>query len=173
MLGVLRVVPIKLKLIQLIAFISFSFLHPSVMAIEVGDTLPLGSLQTIDGKTLDANLWKQRNTLVHVWATWCSYCHQQNEHLSQLIKKIPQGSINIVTISIDKKPELVHQYLTKHRYDFPVVMMNKELASAIGKRRGVPELYILSPQGKVIQKDYGLMVDLDFFELVKYARPSK
>jgi hypothetical protein len=52
-------------------------------------------------------------------------------------------------------------------------MMKKELASAIGKRRGVPELYVLNPQGKVIQKDYGLMVDLDFFELVKYARPIK
>ncbi len=173
MFGILSIAQIRLKLIQVLALISLSFMQPSVMAIEVGDTLALGSLQTIDGQTLDAGQWKQRNTLVHVWATWCSYCHQQNEHLSQLIKKIPSGSLNVVTISIDKKPELVHKYLQKHRYDFPVVMMNKELAVAIGKRRGVPELYILNPQGKVIQKDYGLMVDLDFFELVKYARPAK
>lgn len=173
MIGVLSIAKIRLKLIQVLALISLSFIQPSVMAIEVGDTLALGSLQTIDGQTLDASQWKQRNTLVHVWATWCGYCHQQNEHLSQLIKKIPPGSLNVVTISIDKKPEQVHKYLEKHRYDFPVVMMNKELAAAIGKRRGVPELYVLNPQGKVIQKDYGLMVDLDFFELGKYARPVK
>ena len=173
MIGVLSIAKIRLKLIQVLALISISFIQPSVMAIEVGDTLALGSLQTIDGQTLDASQWKQRNTLVHVWATWCSYCHQQNQNLTQLIKNIPPGSLNIVTISIDKKPELVHKYLDKHQYTFPVVMMNKELAAAIGKRRGVPEVYVLNPQGKVIQKDYGLMVDLDFFELVKYARPVK
>ncbi len=173
MFGILSIAKTRPKLIQVATLISLSFIHQSALAIEVGDTLTLGSLQTVNGQNLDASQWKQRNTLVHVWATWCGYCHQQNQNLTQLIKNIPAGSLNIVTISIDKKPGLVHQYLEKHRYTFPVVMMNKELATAIGKRRGVPELYILNPQGKVIQRDYGLMVDLDFFELVKYARSVK
>jgi hypothetical protein len=37
----------------------------------------------------------------------------------------------------------------------------------------VPEVYVLNPQGKVVQKDYGLMVDLDFFELARYAEKQK
>jgi hypothetical protein len=49
-------------------------------------------------------------------------------------------------------------------------MMTPQLSQAIGKRRGVPELYILDKRGVVIQKDYGLMIDLDFFELSKYAQ---
>jgi hypothetical protein len=62
--------------------------------------------------------------------------------------------------------------LEKHRYSFDVVMMDAKLSAAIGKRRGVPELYILDRQGRVIQKDYGLMVDADFFELAKYSKVS-
>jgi hypothetical protein len=50
--------------------------------------------------------------------------------------------------------------------------MDAKLSAAIGKRRGVPELYILDRQGRVIQKDYGLMVDADFFELAKYSKVS-
>jgi len=61
----------------------------------------------------------------------------------------------------------------KNQYSFPVVMMTPELSKAIGKRRGVPELYVINPQGRVIQKDFGLMVDLDFFDLARYAAKSE
>jgi hypothetical protein len=63
--------------------------------------------------------------------------------------------------------------MEKNQYTFPVVMMTPELSKAIGKRRGVPEVYVINPQGRVIQKDYGLMVDLDFFDLARYATKSE
>jgi thiol-disulfide isomerase/thioredoxin len=157
---------------QLLLLIGLVLATQTAQAIEVGDYLPLGTVQTIQGQTFDQAHWNQKNTLVHVWATWCGFCHKQNANLSQLIKKIPPGSMNIVTISVDKKVEKVHDYLAKHRYDFDVVMMDAKLSSAIGKRRGVPELYILDRQGRVIQKDYGLMVDVDFFDLSKYSKSS-
>ena len=157
---------------QLLLLISFGLVSQVAQSIEVGDYLPLGTVQTIQGQTLDQSHWNQKNTLVHVWATWCGFCHKQNANLNQLIKKIPPGSMNIVTISVDKKVEKVHDYLEKNRYNFEVVMMDAKLSAAIGKRRGVPELYILDRQGRVIQKDYGLMVDVDFFELAKYSKVS-
>ena len=49
-------------------------------------------------------------------------------------------------------------------------MMTPELSKAIGKRRGVPEIYVINSQGRVIQKDYGLMVDLDLFDLARHAK---
>lgn len=157
---------------QLLFVASFSFVHQVAQAIEVGDQLLLGTVQTIQGQTFVQSHWNQKNTLVHVWATWCGFCHKQNANLNQLIKTIPPGSMNIITISVDKKVEKVHDYLEKHRYNFDVVMMDAKLSSAIGKRRGIPELYILDRQGRVIQKDYGLMVSVDFFELAKYSKVS-
>ena len=49
-------------------------------------------------------------------------------------------------------------------------MMTPELATAFGKRRGIPELYVIDPKGRVVQKDFGLMVDADLFELKKYGQ---
>lgn len=142
-------------------------------AIEVGDQLPLGELRSVQGQIYSENHWKQRHTVVQVWATWCSYCRKQNVHLEQLVQKIPAQQLNVITISIDKTASPVKAYLAKNSYTFPVVMMTPELSKAIGKRRGVPEVYVLNPQGKVVQKDYGLMVDLDFFELARYAEKQK
>lgn len=143
---------------------------PTIFAIEVGDQLLLGTVTTVDGRVMDQAYWNQRNTLVQVWATWCPFCKKQNVHLDQLVKKIPPHSLNVLTLSIDKQESLVVNYMNKNNYDFPVAMMTPQLSQAIGKRRGVPELYILDKRGVVIQKDYGLMIDLDFFELSKYAQ---
>jgi thiol-disulfide isomerase/thioredoxin len=139
-------------------------------AIEVGDYLPLGQIQSIQGESLGPEQWSKRNTIVQVWATWCSYCRTQNKYIQQLRQKIPADQLNIVAISIDRRIEPVKDYMDRNQYTFPVVMMTPELAKAIGRRRGVPELYVVNPQGRVIQKDFGLMVDLDLIELARYAK---
>jgi thiol-disulfide isomerase/thioredoxin len=148
----------------------FTLLSSQVNAIEVGDHLPLGKLQSIQGESLGPEQWTQRNTIVQVWATWCSYCRTQNKYLEQLRQKFSAEQLNIVTISIDRRAESVKDYMERNQYTFPVVMMTPELAKVIGRRRGVPELYVVNPQGQVIQKDFGLMVDLDLIDLARYAK---
>ena len=169
MQGLLKASSKPVMLIMLVGMV-FTLLSSQADAIEVGDQLPLGQLQSIQGETFTPEHWSKRNTIVEVWATWCSYCRTQNKYLQQLRQKIPADQLNIVTISIDRRVESVKDYMEKNQYTFPVVMMTPELAKAIGKRRGVPELYVINPQGKVIQKDYGLMVDLDLIDLARYAK---
>jgi thiol-disulfide isomerase/thioredoxin len=147
-----------------------AFASSQAKAIEVGDSLPLGQLLSIQGESFGPDQWSKRNTIVQIWATWCSYCRTQNKYLEQLRQKVPTEQLNIVTISIDRRAESVKDYMEKNQYTFSVVMMTPELAKAIGKRRGVPELYVVNPQGRVIQKDFGLMVDLDLAELARYAK---
>jgi thiol-disulfide isomerase/thioredoxin len=147
-----------------------AFASSQANAIEVGDRLLLGQVQSIQGETFTPEHWTKRNTIVQVWATWCSYCRAQNKYLQQLRQKVPADQLNIVTISIDRRAESAKDYMQKNQYSFPVVMMTPELSKAIGKRKGVPELYVINPQGQVIQKDFGLMVDLDFFDLARYAK---
>ena len=158
-----------IKLTMLLGML-FAVLSSQVNAIEVGDHLPLGKLQSIQGESLGPEQWTKRNTIVQVWATWCSYCRTQNKYLEQLREKVLAEQLNIVTISVDRRAESVKDYMERNQYTFPVVMMTPELSKAIGKRRGVPEIYVINPQGRVIQKDYGLMVDLDFFDLARYAK---
>ncbi|MEN9341305.1 MAG: thiol-disulfide isomerase-like protein [Pseudomonadota bacterium] len=169
MQGLLKFFSKTVKQIMLLGML-FTLLLSQAHAIEVGDYLPLGQIQSIQGETFTPEYWAKRNTIVQVWATWCSYCRTQNKYIQQLRQKIPADQLNIVTISIDRRVEPVKDYIERNQYTFPVVMMTPELAKAIGKRRGVPELYVVNPQGRVIQKDFGLMVDLDLMDLARYAK---
>jgi thiol-disulfide isomerase/thioredoxin len=142
----------------------------SVKAIEVGDSLIIDRVTTVDGRVITAQDLKGKHVIIEVWATWCPFCHRQNQHLVKLVDMTKNMPLQIIGISIDKKQEDVVAYIDKNKINFPNAMMTPELSKAIGKRRGIPELYVIDPAGKIVQKDYGEMIDLDIFDLAAYAK---
>lgn len=159
----------RLSLRVLIA-LSILLMVSTVNAIEVGDTLAIDNLKTIDGQTITKESLAGKYVVVEVFATWCPYCHRQNINLIELVKRLEGLPMQVIALSIDRKPEAVPPYVEKHGLNFPVAMMTPELEKAIGKRQGIPELYVVDPQGKVVQKDYGEMIDLDVWDLINYVK---
>lgn len=143
---------------------------PAAQALGVGDYIKISQLVTVDGQQLTASDLKGKYLVVQVWATWCPYCHRQNANLKELVRRTQGGDLQVIGLSVDKKEETVLNYVKKNEINFPVAMMTPELDQAIGKRRGIPEIYVIDPSGRVIQKDVGQMVDLDVFELSRFNR---
>ena len=98
-------------------------------ALEVGDTVVLPSLTLLDGKTLPASAFKDRTVIVEYWTSWCPFCAQQNPHVQKLYEATRGKPIQIVTLSIDKKPQEAVDYMKAHGYTFPAGM---ERPAAIG-----------------------------------------
>jgi thiol-disulfide isomerase/thioredoxin len=148
-----------------------SILLPGIAtALEIGQTLPLERIQTLDGAYFEIPKNNTKNTLIQVWASWCPFCKRQNNYLEGFSKRIPPGSMNIVTISIDKTPAIAKEYMRQNHYSFPAVMMTPELKQTIGKIRGVPVLLILDAKNKLIYKEVGEVFEEDYIELTKYAK---
>lgn len=141
-----------------------------VHALGVDDHLKFDSLLTVEGRQITPSELKGKFLIVQVWATWCPYCHRQNANLKELVRRTQGGNLQVIGLSIDKQEVTVQNYVKKNELNFPVVMMTPELDRAIGKRRGIPELYVIDPSGRVLQKDVGQMVDLDIFELARFNR---
>ena len=161
--------PIK-PLIAALTFIC-SITIPSVsIALEIGQTLPLERVQTLDGAYFEIPKNNTKNTLIQLWASWCPFCKRQNNYLEGFSKRIPLGSMNIVTISIDKTPAIAKEYMRQNHYSFPAAMMTPELKQTIGKIRGVPVLLIIDAKNKLIYKEVGEVFEEDYVELIKYAR---
>lgn len=163
-----------LRLIKLfvvaIVFVHSIMVPSAVMAVEIGQTLPFEKVQTLDGTYFEIPKNNTKNTLIQVWASWCPFCKHQNNYLEGFSKRIPPGSINIVTISIDKAPAIAKEYMRQNHYSFPVVMMTPELKQTVGKIRGVPALLIIDAKNKLIYKQVGEVFEEDYVELIKYAR---
>ena len=139
-------------------------------ALSVGDHLKIDQLTTVEGRQLSTSDLKGKYLVVQVWATWCPYCHRQNANLKELVRRTHGGNLQVIALSVDKKEETVQNYVKKNEINFPVAMMTPELDLAIGNRRGIPELYVIDPSGRVLQKDVGQMVDLDVFDLARFDR---
>ena len=149
----------------------YSISMPSkAMALEIGQTLPLERIQTLDGAYFEIPKNNTKNTLIQLWASWCPFCKRQNNYLESFSKRIPPGSMNIVTISIDKTPAIAKEYMRQNHYSFPAAMMTPELNQAIGKIRGVPVILILDAKNKLIYKEIGEVFEEDYMELIKYAK---
>ena len=139
-------------------------------AIEIGQTLPLEKIQTLDGAYFEIPKNNTKNTLIQLWASWCPFCKRQNTYLEKFSKQISPGSMNVLTISIDKTPAIAKEYMRQNQYTFPAAMMTAELNQAIGKIRGIPVLLILDSKNKLIYKEVGEVFEEDYAELIKYAR---
>lgn len=142
----------------------------AVHALGVGDYIKFDKFVTVEGRQFTSSDLKGKYLVVQVWATWCPYCHRQNINLKELVRRTQGGNLLVMTLSVDKKQETVQNYVKNNEINFPVAMMTPDLDRAIGKRRGIPELYVIDPSGRVLQKDVGQMVDLDIFELARFNR---
>lgn len=153
-----------------IVVVSAILISPYAHALEVGDTLTIPSVSTLDGQTIDQDRLKGKYVVLQIWASWCPYCHNQNMNLKKLVDETKGNQLQVVGLSIDKKVSAAEDYVKKHSLNFPNGMMPEDLSAKIGKLRGIPTLYVIDPQGKIVQKDVGEMVDLDVFELDRYGK---
>ena len=160
---------IAIRLLMVVMMVGVVLPSPA-QALNVGDTLKLGPITLMDGKVLTAADLAGKHVVLQIWASWCPYCHRQNLNLIQLARDTKGGNLVVLGVSIDKDPNAAARYVQKHGLNFPVAMITPELDRAIGQRKGIPELYVLDPQGKVLQKDTGEMIDLDVFELDRFGK---
>ena len=139
-------------------------------AVEVGQTIRVSGLTSFSGQTLTAEQLAGKNLIIQVWASWCPYCHKQNLNLQKLASQLSPDKAIILALSVDRDEFSAKSYAEQHAWPFFTAMMSSEWSATLGKRRGIPELYVVNPQGKVVRKDFGLMVDADLFELKKYGQ---
>ncbi len=141
-----------------------------VRAVEVGQTVGIAGLTSLSGQTVAAEQLAGKYLIIQVWASWCPYCHKQNLNLQKLAPQLSPDKALIVALSVDRDEFSAQNYAEQHAWPFLTAMMTPEWSATLGKRRGIPELYVVNPQGKVVQKEFGLMVEADLFELKKYGQ---
>ena len=140
-------------------------------ALEVGDTVRLPEVRTLDGRTLSATALAGKPLVVEYWATWCPFCAMQNPRLQKLYERTRGTPLQVLTISIDKDPREAADYMKKRGYTFPATMDSPALQAVFGKRKGLPELYVIDARGRVVQKEVGEMLEDDVAALERYAKP--
>lgn len=124
--------------------------------MAVGDPAPMLILKTLGGETLNFSELKGKTVVVEFWATWCPPCLEEMPYLIAIHEKYATRK-DLVIIGINRDHELasVADYLkNKPKISWPQVFGEKggvpKACDAFGVS-SIPELFIIGPDGKVVE----------------------
>jgi thiol-disulfide isomerase/thioredoxin len=126
-------------------------------------------IELIDGRTLSAADLRSGAVVAQIWASWCPFCAAQNPHVQKLHEAQTGRGLRVVAFSIDKTVEAARDYVTRRGYTFPVAMATPQLDAWFGKRRTLPETYVVDRAGVIVFRHQGEMFPEDIAALARFA----
>ncbi len=138
----------------------------------VGTPLPLPAMTLLDGTAWRPAQAEDRVLAVYWWASTCPFCALQSPEMQKLWEaQQPRGAqgLQLLTLSIDRRPEDAQAYLRKKGYTFPVAFVTPEIHRVFPKPRGLPITLVRGRDGRVLQAERGQLFPEDVELLGRWA----
>jgi len=123
----------------------------------------------IDGRVVRAAELRAQAVVVELWATWCPFCRKQNPYLQKLHETAGGKGLMVLTFTIDDDIKLIRDYQRKYGYTFAAAPMTPQVERWFGKRRSLPELYVIDRSGRLVLREEGEMFPEDVAALARFA----
>lgn len=122
----------------------------------LGKAAPAVEAQTLDGQNVRLDQFRGRWVLVNFFATWCTPCVDEHPDLVRFANQHRLADdADVVGVIYDDNPGAVRSFLAKNGGDWPMLVdPNGRIALDFGVA-GVPESYLISPDGTVSAKLIG------------------
>ncbi|OWV67064.1 thiol:disulfide interchange protein [Rhizobium sp. R339] len=131
----------------------------------IGTKAPSLNLAPLDGSNLPAltdAAVKGKLTLVNVFASWCVPCRDEHPILKDLAK---DGRLNIVAINYKDKNENALRFLGELGNPYQAIGVDPNGKAAIDWGvYGIPESYLVGPDGRILYKRVGPFDDISLKE---------
>lgn len=135
----------------LLATLGFGLARAQQGSIGVGSPVPDFTLTTFDGEQIRIADLRGQVVLLNFWASWCVTCELEAKELEQVYQMYKDREVVFLGVDyVDTEPEAL-AYLEKYGITYP---NGPDLGTHISQAfriRGVPETYIVNPEGRVAQ----------------------
>jgi thiol-disulfide isomerase/thioredoxin len=148
-------VPTALLAISLFALTSAAQL-PVIRFVRDPDPAPEFKVKDLDGKDLSLAAYKGKVVLLNFWASWCGPCRAEIPGLIELQNKY-KDQLQIIGMDVDDDIESdVRDVMKSESINYPVAMTTGQIRMAYGGVTALPTVFVISPEGRVVQKHVGL-----------------
>ncbi|TET36032.1 MAG: TlpA family protein disulfide reductase [Anaerolineales bacterium] len=155
------VVLVWVFVLGLLAVLGIGLVRSQRGSIRVGDRVPNLVLSTFDGDEIDFADLRGQIVVVNFWASWCKPCEQEAVELEQAYQLYKdQGVVFLGVDYVDTETE-ARAYLAKFGITYP---NGPDLGTRISqafRMLGVPETYIIGPDGRLAAVKIGPYLSLD------------
>jgi thiol-disulfide isomerase/thioredoxin len=134
----------------------------------LGRPLALPAVQLLDGRIFQPESAQGQVLVVYWWASWCPFCAIQSPHMERLWQTGRKQGLQMLALSIDKKPEDALAYLQKNAYSFPAGMVTPNVVKILPKPKGLPVTLVRGRDGKLVLAEAGQMFPEDIESISKF-----
>jgi cytochrome c biogenesis protein CcmG/thiol:disulfide interchange protein DsbE len=126
---------------------------PSALIGKPAPAFDLPPLPGLQAPGLASRDLRGRVSLVNVWASWCGPCRDEHPVLMRLAR---DGRIRVVGLNYKDQPENARRFLGVHGNPYAAVGVDSSGRAAIDWGvYGVPETYVVGPDGTIRHKQIG------------------
>ena len=142
-------VGILLLTVALVAVVASTLRDRLVVA---GDSAPGFEVTTDSGRKISVDNFGGRVLVVNFWATWCPPCINELPSLNAMAAELKGNGVVVLGISVDKDKAAYDKFLKKVKLNFET---SRDPGADISAEYGTfkyPETYVISREGKVLEK---------------------
>jgi thiol-disulfide isomerase/thioredoxin len=123
----------------------------------LGTPLALPRIALLGGGVFEPAQAEGKPLLVYWWSSSCPFCALQSPSMEKLWQSQKGKGLQMVALSIDRKPEDAVVYLQKKGYFFPAAWASPEWRKAFPKPRGLPITLLRGRDGQLVLAEKGQM----------------
>jgi cytochrome c biogenesis protein CcmG/thiol:disulfide interchange protein DsbE len=140
----------------------------------VGKPAPAIEGQTVDGASASLGDLKGKWVVVNFFATWCVPCRVEHPELIRFSESHrAAGDAAVVGVVYSDNAQAVREYRDKEGGDWPMVADPRGRIALDYGVAGVPESFLVSPDGVVVAKLLGGVRAADLDQLLYRARTGQ
>ncbi|SDL03447.1 Thiol-disulfide isomerase or thioredoxin [Pedobacter sp. ok626] len=130
-------------------------------ALKKGSVIPHIAYNDPSGKAVDINSFKGKYVLIDFWASWCGPCRKAIPEIKELYSKYKENGLEVLSVSVDTDNAAWRKAMSEENMPWPQVLSpdkNKTMASFMIV--GIPTLYLIDREGKIVEKYTGFSAKL-------------
>lgn len=129
--------------------------HPKTGIAKQHLLAPDFVLPQLDDTPLRLSAYRGKVVLLDFWATWCDPCREETPHFVELQQKYAGRGLQIIGVSMDDTSEPVRDFYQQFHINYPVVMGDAKTGEAYGGVLGLPIIFLVDRNGRIVAKHTG------------------
>jgi cytochrome c biogenesis protein CcmG/thiol:disulfide interchange protein DsbE len=139
-----------LAVLALVGLLTFGLLSKGSSGIAVGEVAPASPLPRLEGDG-SGSLADYRGgwVLVNFWASWCVPCREEAPALERFQRRHGDGSFTVLGIDSRDLGDDGREFVQRYGLSYPQLRDGDGATAHDFGTTGVPENYLIGPDGKV------------------------